>query len=75
MEIVKIQTKDFVAHYPLESGESVSIYRCPKSNALFGVDSSWLADDEAGLMISPFDANIVFDFDEEPILTEEDLPF
>ena len=63
MQIVKMKD-DPIARYTLPTGESLSIYRCPISNGVFGVDSSWLVDDETGLMVSPFDANVIFDFDE-----------
>lgn len=65
MQIVKIEDKHWIARYELPTGEYVSIYRCPISNGVFGIDSSWLIDDETGLMVSPFDANVIFDFNEE----------
>ncbi len=64
MQIVRIKDEHWVARYELSTGESLSIYRCPISNGVFGVDSSWLADNDTGLMVSPFDANVIFDFDE-----------
>lgn len=63
MQIVKMKD-DPIARYELPTGESLSIYRCPISSGVFGVDSSWLVNDETGLMVSPFDANVIFDFDE-----------
>ena len=64
MQIVRIKDEHWVVSLELSTGESLSIYRCPISNGVFGVDSSWLVSDETGLMVSPFDANVIFDFDE-----------
>lgn len=52
--------------------QGIEIYRCPKSTGVFGVDSSWLMDNDYGLMVSPFDPHIIFDFGREDKETLEE---
>lgn len=52
--------------------QELEIYECPRSHGVFAIDSSWLAQDEYRLVVSPFDPHIIFDFGREDDETSEE---